>query len=380
MGYQYSSVARATELSESVSGSATVLKVGSVAGFPSPPFTLIVDVSTPSEEIVTVTAVSGLNLTAIRGEDGSSGVPHQTGAVVRHGLVARDARQIVSHVEATTGVHGLAPGDSVVGSGTVQALTNKTISGAQNTLTNLPGGAINPGTVGAAQLGSDAVETAKVKALAVTEAKLAAGAVTETKLGSGAVSSTKLADDAVTSAKVADGAITTTKIAENAVTSFRLANAAVTDPKIVTVSAEKIVDTPAGIRWGGTAQNIPTGSTTNYSFPGGNSAYNGAVSGSSGGSMTTSLGGWYIITANMRWVPDGTGFRAITITVNDTVVAVQHMAASGAAAAGQNVTAVARLSAGAVVRMQVHQSSGGNLAADPDDSIPRLSLAWVGRS
>lgn len=172
MVYNYSSTARAAELSEAVTGSATLLKVSSVAGLPSPPFTIVVDVATESEEIVTVTNVAGLNLTVQRGRDGTGAVPHQVGAVVRHMLTAESLRRWEAHLDAEAGVHGLAPGAAVVGTTTAQTLTGKTISGDVNTFQLVPGSALNDGSVTASKLGTGAVQTAKISDSAVTDAKI----------------------------------------------------------------------------------------------------------------------------------------------------------------------------------------------------------------
>lgn len=222
MGYNYSSTARAAELSESVTGSATVLKVSSVAGLPAVPFTVVVDVATESEEVCTVTGLAGLNLTVTRGEDGTAAVPHQVGAVVRHMVVARDLRQAQAHIDATSNVHGIGASSAVVGTATTQTLTGKTISGASNTFQAVPGSALNAGSVTATQLGTGAVQTDKISDLNVTTAKLADNAVTTAKLG----------DDQVTTAKLPDAAVTAPKLAANSVETAKIPDAAVTAAKI----------------------------------------------------------------------------------------------------------------------------------------------------
>jgi hypothetical protein len=95
----------------------------------------VIDPDTALEEIVDVTAVSTNTLTIVRGIDGSSGVAHSAGAVVRHMAIGRDYREANTHIEASSGVHGLT--GSVVGTSDTQTLTNKTISAADNTLTGV---------------------------------------------------------------------------------------------------------------------------------------------------------------------------------------------------------------------------------------------------
>lgn len=87
----YSSIAQRTSLSAPVGSSATTFIVDAVNGWPSLfPYTLIVDQDTINEEIVNVTGRSGTTLTVQRGQDGTSAVSHDSGAVVAHGVSARD--------------------------------------------------------------------------------------------------------------------------------------------------------------------------------------------------------------------------------------------------------------------------------------------------
>ena len=99
-------------------------------------FTVVIDPDTALEEIVDVTAVSTNTLTITRGIDGSSGVAHSAGAVVRHMAIGRDYREANQHVENTTTAHGLTIADVITTTNT-KTLTNKTISAADNTLTGV---------------------------------------------------------------------------------------------------------------------------------------------------------------------------------------------------------------------------------------------------
>ena len=144
----FSSTAVETSLQSSIAAQAqgqsnTSFIVASNSGFPSVPFTLIVDPDTSKEEVVTVTAANSTTLTVTRGEDSTQGVAHAAGAVVRHGVSGRDFREEQTHIAARgydadqaildlanqTHVHGLATGDgSVVGTTKTQTLTNKTLT------------------------------------------------------------------------------------------------------------------------------------------------------------------------------------------------------------------------------------------------------------
>ncbi len=148
----YSSTAVATTLTSSITNATTTLPVAATTGFPgSTPFTLILDEGTASEEIVTITAVAGLNLTATRGQDGTTGVSHSSGATVKHGVSARDFDEPNSFlnlggtvggnttITGTIGATGLAgslltsttpsaPGTAAAGSATVPARSDHTHS------------------------------------------------------------------------------------------------------------------------------------------------------------------------------------------------------------------------------------------------------------
>ena len=134
----YSSIAQLAALTTAVDSSATTMIASTVAGWPlTCPFTVVVDDSTLSEEIVTVTAVAGTTLTVVRAQDGSAGVSHSVGATMRHMVTARDLREPQEHMARSAEVHGLDYMSDVVGTNTIQALQNKTIHGTLNTLDNI---------------------------------------------------------------------------------------------------------------------------------------------------------------------------------------------------------------------------------------------------
>lgn len=122
----YSSTATRTQLTMAISSTATLIAVASTLGLPdSTPFTLVLDAGTASEEIVTVTSLSGLNLTVVRGEDGTSGASHAIGCEVRHAATARDFREPQEHIAATADVHGVT--GALLSTTSAQTLSNKTM-------------------------------------------------------------------------------------------------------------------------------------------------------------------------------------------------------------------------------------------------------------
>jgi hypothetical protein len=121
------------------------------------PYTLVIDPDTAKEEIVTVRSLNtGSVLNITRGQDGTSDVDHDGGAVIKHMITPRDLQEPQNHIEAasaytiknngndigvtgptiTRSLHGLAVGEgAVVGENKSQTLTNKTVNLTNNTLT-----------------------------------------------------------------------------------------------------------------------------------------------------------------------------------------------------------------------------------------------------
>lgn len=125
-------------LQSGVTSGTTTFVVDTVAGLPGAfPFTVVIDFGVSGEEIVTVTNVASLTLTVTRGQDGTTATSHSAGAKLRHMMTARDLSEPQQHIAASAAVHGLA--GTVVGTTDAQTLTNKTISGASNTITNVSG-------------------------------------------------------------------------------------------------------------------------------------------------------------------------------------------------------------------------------------------------
>lgn len=139
----YSSTARTTALTSGIDGATTSITVDATTGFPTQfPFTLAIDIDTTDEELVDVTAAAGNTLTVTRGVDGTVGLSHEAGAVVKHVGTGRDWQDSRDHEEASTDVHGVGATSSVVGTETVQTLEGKTMDGGLNTFQNIPQAAV----------------------------------------------------------------------------------------------------------------------------------------------------------------------------------------------------------------------------------------------
>ena len=96
----YASGAVQTTLAASLSSSATSVELTSISGYPTQyPFTLLLEWGTSNQEVVTVTqAATGSGpytfANCTRGQDGTTGVAHASGAQVNDGVSARDFFQI----------------------------------------------------------------------------------------------------------------------------------------------------------------------------------------------------------------------------------------------------------------------------------------------
>ena len=104
----YSAIAQDTTLASGITNAANSMTVSALVGFPASfPYVVAVDYNAASEELVLVTNAVGTTLTITRGFNGSTGVSHSAGAVVRHVIVAQDLTDAQNHYDATTSVHGI---------------------------------------------------------------------------------------------------------------------------------------------------------------------------------------------------------------------------------------------------------------------------------
>jgi len=146
----YSATAVQTTLNGSMSAASTgdvttSVSVLSISGFPGTyPYTLIIAPDTSKEEVVTVTGGVGTALNMVRGQDNTPAVAHAAGVSVRHGVSAREFKELQTHISARgvdtdtallnnvdSHVHGIVTGEGdVVGTLKNQTLSNKTFTGS----------------------------------------------------------------------------------------------------------------------------------------------------------------------------------------------------------------------------------------------------------
>jgi hypothetical protein len=230
---KYTSKSQQTTLTSSVTSGISTLPVvsattllGGATITAGQTFTVVIDPDTSLEEIVDITAISSNNLTVTRGVDGTTGQDHSAGAVVRHMIIGRDLREANYHIEATGyyndglanhALHGLGTSDgTVVGTAATQTLTNKTISGSSNTLTNIATSSLSTSVVNLTDaqtltnktLTSPTINGGTVSSATVTSATIASGTLS-TDLAAGTHKITGLATPTATADAATKGYVDT---------------------------------------------------------------------------------------------------------------------------------------------------------------------------
>lgn len=100
----YANVAQPTSLTSDIGINDTTLPVVSTAGYPSTPFTIVLERGQPNEEVVLVQGKTGTSFTdCVRGYDSTDKNSHLATSPVEHVVAAIDYREANEHVNDTTG-------------------------------------------------------------------------------------------------------------------------------------------------------------------------------------------------------------------------------------------------------------------------------------
>jgi len=311
----FSSIAVETSLQSSIPAQAqgssnSSFIVESVSGFPtSYPYTLIIDPDTSKEEVLTVTSGSSTTLVVTRGVDGTQGVQHSAGAVVRHGVSGRDFRESQNHIAARgydideailvaanqTHVHGIAAGDgAVVGTTKAQTLTNKvyssgTVTGAF-TATNAT---FTGGTFTSATVTSSTVTASTIVSSTLTGSFTASGAtfVSPTISGSPVItglSSASMVDSSATPKIYVDSILGSAQAAStSAASAAASATAAATSATSAAASASAASGSASAASASATAAATSATSAANSATAAATSATSAAASATAAASSST---------------------------------------------------------------------------------------------
>jgi hypothetical protein len=324
----YSATAIETKLLASIASAAqgdttTGVLVNSISGFPTTfPYTLILDPDTSKEEVVTVTSGSSTTLVITRGQDNTTAFAHAAGTAVRHGVSAREFKELQTHISARgydtdsailsgvdTHVHGLVSGDgSVVGSDqsvtlTRKTLTTPTINGATITGTvtastatlasptitspTISGSPVITGLSSAGMSTSSAAPKSYVDALITTNAAYATAAATSaTSAATSATSAATSASSALTSQTAA--ATSATSAAGSATAAATSAASAAASTSAAAVSASSAATSASSAATSATAAATSAASALTSQTAAATSATSAAASATAAATSATS--------------------------------------------------------------------------------------------
>lgn len=254
----YAGAAVETTTTGSVAGSGAVtVAIAASTGWPDGSggkFAIVVDPGQASEEKMLVTSRSGLNLTVAsgdRGYDGTSAQAHSSGAVVYLTVTAVDLDEANAHVNGTSGSHAATaisntPAGNIAAT-TVQAAINEldtekaaaSHTQASSTITDF------------AEAVQDVVGAMAVGGTALTATYDDSGGTVTIDVDAGGIGATQLASNAVTTAKITDANVTYAKL--EAATNVKLSRSStsVSTAALTTVSWDSETD-PSNLHSAGT--------------------------------------------------------------------------------------------------------------------------------
>jgi len=385
----YSATAIQTTLVNSITAAATgdtttSVAVVSVSGFPSTvPYTLILDPDGSKEEVVTVTAATSTTLTITRGQDNTAALSHAAGTAVRHGVSAREFKELQTHIAARgydadsailsgvdTHVHGLATGDgSVVGSDQLVTLTRKTlttptINGATLTGTVTSTASIvvsGAGTI--TGLSSAGMSTSSATPKSYVDAILGSATAASTSATSAATSATSAATSATSAAASA------TASASSASAAATSASSALTSQTAAATSATSAAASATAAATSATSAAASATSSASSASASATSASAAATSASSAATSVTTAQAWatQLVTA-----VSGTDFSA---KYNANLAATSAASAATSAASSAASTSAAAASATAAATSATSAAASATAAATSATSAAASATA-----
>jgi microcystin-dependent protein len=175
----YKGAATPTTITTSISNSADAVSISAATGWPTVgPFYAVIDPGLSTEEKIYVGAIAGTALTSItRGVDDTSGVGHDSGAVIYPVFTATDADEANQLTATYTTKGGIVymgdPSFTQLAIGSTAGHALKVASTGVPEWGQLGSVGLAENSVTATQIAANAVDTSEIKDAAVTLAKLA---------------------------------------------------------------------------------------------------------------------------------------------------------------------------------------------------------------
>ena len=133
---EYKGAATPCTIVSTITSSSTTITISDATNWPTGSFSLVIDPGLAGEEKVLITSRTATTLTVTtRGYDNTTASAHTTGAIIYPVPTAVDFDEANSHVNSSSGVHGLT--GSVVGDADTQTLTNKKLSDSTTTIVDV---------------------------------------------------------------------------------------------------------------------------------------------------------------------------------------------------------------------------------------------------
>ena len=133
---EYKGAATPCTIVSTITSSSTTITISDATNWPTGSFSLVIDPGLAGEEKLLITSRTATTLTVTtRGYDNTTASAHTTGAIIYPVPTAVDFDEANSHVNSSSGVHGLT--GSVVGDADTQTLTNKKLSDSTTTIVDV---------------------------------------------------------------------------------------------------------------------------------------------------------------------------------------------------------------------------------------------------